>query len=669
MRRWILACVLFSGACDDGAEQSTGGLQDEADGAPAADGPLDAAGDAEPVDSAPDAPPEPDAVVDAAPEHPDDPCDPLVPEYCAYPFPSDFWTVADDTSRTGRRLALTAAAMPAPSVQPAAWNGADGFSPAAAPLAYLPGATTTGLASPVTIERSLAADSPTVLLHADTGERVPHWAELDVNAPPGEQTFMIRPAIGLQPGARYLVAIRGVVDAAGAALPPSPAFAALRDGAAPGPRRDHFEDLFARLTAAGVPRADLQLAWDFTVASDAWLIDDMVAVVDGALAAAGGGYTLTHVEADPPDFDGFALRVEGTVDVPLFLDRAGIGATLHRGPDGRPAQNGVAAYPFWLLIPAGAREAPAGLVQYGHGMLGSGREIHWDGGIQEFARRENVALLGMDWIGFSAEDQGTLVSVLSTGQMHRFATVPERLHQAMANFAVALRTVSNQVAADPQLQPDGRPLIDPAAGLYYYGASQGGIYGATYMALTPDIERGVLAVPGQTYSLMLDRSVNFDAFETVLRPRFPRGLDLPYVTALAQMLWDRAEPSGFSRHIRTPLPGRPAHEVLLVVAVGDHQVPTLAAHLLARTIGGVPQLGPVNRDLFGLDVADGPVEGSALIEFDFGETPEPLENLPATEGDDPHSRIGEVPAAFELVRGFLRDGVARNPCDGACDPD
>lgn len=106
----------------------------------------------------------------------------------------------------------------------------------------------------------------------------------------------------------------------------------------------------------------------------------------------------------------------------------------------------------------------------------------------------------------------------------------------------------------------------------------------------------------------------------------------------------------------------------MLVAIGDHQVTTLAAHQLARTIGGVPNLGPLNRPVFGLEEGTSPVSGSAMIEYDFGVS-EPIANVPATEGDDPHSRIAEVGAAFETTAGFFADGTIVNHCDGACDPD
>src|SRR5215813_10267738 len=41
-----------------------------------------------------------------------DRCDPLVPERCLLPLPSDYYTVRDPRSRTGRRVAFVRDALP-----------------------------------------------------------------------------------------------------------------------------------------------------------------------------------------------------------------------------------------------------------------------------------------------------------------------------------------------------------------------------------------------------------------------------------------------------------------------------------------------------------------------------------------------------------------------------
>ena len=55
---------------------------------------------------------------------------------------------------------------------------------------------------------------------------------------------------------------------------------------------------------------------------------------------------------------------------------------------------------------------------------------------------------------------------------------------------------------------------------------------------------------------------------------------------MIQMMWDRGEPDGYANHMTTdPLPGTPAHQVLIEMAYGDHQVANVATEVEARTIG------------------------------------------------------------------------------------
>src|SRR5690349_16104345 len=76
-------------------------------------------------------------------------CDPLVPSYCGYPFPSNVFTIADSKTPTGRRVQLDEGMLPVAlnggrsNGEP--WSKSDGFSSGATLLALLPGATITGL--------------------------------------------------------------------------------------------------------------------------------------------------------------------------------------------------------------------------------------------------------------------------------------------------------------------------------------------------------------------------------------------------------------------------------------------------------------------------------------------------------------------------------------------
>jgi hypothetical protein len=662
------ACLLALAGCSDDApsNDNAGTETGDGDGDPTGDGDGDPTGDG---DGDPTGDGDGDGVA-----WPTLACDPLVPEYCGFPYPNNVFSEVDASTPTGRRLAMTSAMMPVGAVTPTtgSFNLSDGFSPSSTIMAFMPGATTTGLETPLTIADSLGPNSKTIIINAETGERFPHWAEFDMSHDDAERrAFMLRPAIRFDPDTRYIVAIREVVDADGEALAASEGFAALRDGTTSGNadievRRGLYDDIFARLDDAGIARDDLQLAWDFTTASDQNITERALTVRDKGLAAlpeGGPDYTIDNVIQDPAP--GIALRIEATITVPLFLDKPETGGALVYGDDGLPEQNGTAQYPLLIHVPTSAYDSPARLMAYGHGMLGSRYEI-LAGHLIELSATSNVIVFATDWVGMASDDTSNIIGILSTGQVDNFHTVPDRLQQGFLNAFAAMRLMQGKIADDTALAGVQIDAEDP----WYFGGSQGGIFGSNYMALSPDVIRGALAVPGQPYNLLLNRSVNFAQFFDLIDTVYADKLDLRFMIELVQLEWDRAEPSGFSRHIiHDPLPGTPIKEVLMLVSIGDHQVTTLGAHVMAREIG-IPQIGPANRpNLFGIDVVEQPYMGSAMIEYDFGLPPEPIENVPMTAGEDPHSKIAGVPAAALTVEQFLRTGVVETFCDGACDPD
>jgi hypothetical protein len=137
-----------------------------------------------------------------------------------------------------------------------------------------------------------------------------------------------------------------------------------------------------------------------------------------------------------------------------------------------------------------------------------------------------------------------------------------------------------------------------------------------------------------------------------------------------QLWWDRTEPNGWVPYIRTDMhPGTPPHEVLMHVAIGDHQVSPLGAHFMARTLGA-KNLRPVNREIFGIEDADGPLTGSAMVEYDFGLPPVPLQNYPpdAAESDDPHGKPRLLEPSYLQQDKWFREGVVMPFCDGPCNP-
>ncbi len=601
-------------------------------------------------------------------------CDPIVPEHCGFPFPNDLWRGSDG------HLAFGAHTLPPPNlgkpIDPARFAWRDGFSPGAEAMTYLVGATATGLPDENHIADSVRPTSPTILMDAATGELVPHFSEVDTGTfPEDERALMIHPVTRLKDSTRYIVAIRRVVDATGNVITPSVAFRALRDrstthDAVLEARRSHFEDVFSKLSAAGIDRSTLQLAWDYTTASRENTTGDLIAMRDDALAQVGPlgpTYTIDKVEIAPNPH--LAKRLRGKMTVPLYLNRpdAADDVSIMRGSDGKPTRNGTAEYGFVVLVPNSATPtSPAAILQNGHGLLG-GMSEGINGYFAEMCDLYDYVGIAVDWVGMAHEDNQIVVNAM-LNDVDIFQHVVDRQHQGFVNALLAMRMMIGRMKDDPNLQVGGQTILDPTHA-YYRGDSQGGIFGATYMAISTDVTRGLLGEPGAPYNLLLDRSVDFGGFKLLLRGAFPSTLDMRLMQGLFQLTWDRTEPNGYVSYLATNmLPNTPAHRVLLHVAIGDHQVTPLGAHFLARSIGA-KNLAPVNREVWGIPDASGPVtEGSVMVEFDFGLPPAPTTNTPMAAGDDPHDSVRVLGPAMEQTNEFFRKGIVTPRCDGPCNP-
>src|SRR3954463_8090314 len=262
-------------------------------------------------------------------------CDALDPAQCMLPYPNDWFTKADASSATGRRLDLSVLAMPRNAagkpVEPEEWNRSDGFSAGAQILTVVPGMTKnediapSGIAPVTDLGRN---DDPTVdpgviLLDTQTGQRVPVWGEVDqyvdeaapVQTGSTQQDLMIHPAVNLVDGRNYIVALRHLVTDDGHSIAqPSASFKAYRDRTAPltDPRRAHMENIFSTLAQAGIGRSDLYLAWDFTTASTKNVTGRLLAMRDDAFHQLGDDNLADGVvKGSAP-----AFKVESVTNLP-----------------------------------------------------------------------------------------------------------------------------------------------------------------------------------------------------------------------------------------------------------------------------------------------------------------------------------------------------------------
>ena len=605
---------------------------------------------------------------------------------CALPFPSNHF--ADRRGASGRidHVAIPEVALPVngaeASVDASRVNANDGFSPGAAALALIPGVDPegSGLAPVTDIARSLDADSGSVVLDATTGERWPHWAELDANAvDPERQVLYVRPAENYPNGHRIIVALRNLVDDDGNPIEPTDAFRAYRDRLRSDVRevevrRPDMERIFGELERAGVEREDLVLAWEFTVISTGDLTAPLLRMRDDAFRRLDGASPAFTVARDEVPAGASYRLIEGTYEVPLYLTgdgTAGNGLNLDRR--GRPTVNGTWSAVYRCMIPAVATaESPGRGLIYGHGLLGTRSQVT-STGPRLLAENHNHVVCGTDLIGMAAEDVPHAVRVL--GDASLFPTLADRLLQGHLNtlFLGRLMRHAEGFAAHPAFQDDtGAARLDTSE-LGYYGISQGGIMGPVATAVSTDWDVGVFGVPGMNYSTLLNRSVDFDTFQLVLNPAYPDKVDQALLFDLMQMLWDRSEGNGYAAYFDEPLRGQGDKRALLHGALGDHQVANVAMDVMARTMGASvvwPAVAPGRstdvEPFWAIPrITSYPFAGSAVVLWDTGSPVPPTTNTPPRGGEDPHEDPRRHLPAIEQIDHFLRTGEVIDVCGGA----
>ena len=643
------------------------------------------------------------------------------------PFPSDFYTVPDPSSPTGKRISFREDGMPrngsGVTISPDPYSASDGFSQGQGIVLKVP-----GIETPEAVEendfvplRSLSryteSDQKAVVIDAKTGDRWPIWVEIDANASkPEDAALLITPAVNFDEKGRYIVALRNLVDADGAALEAPDAFRYYRDEIPSGQqavndRRAHFEGIFRTLRKAKIKRSELYLAWDFTVASNENNYRRALHMRDEAFKVLGDTTMADQtVQGDAPEFtvsqvtdvDGPQIkrRIRGTYTVPCFLSPDCLpGGTMDLDSNGLPQRNGDYEAKFTCIIPqvglAGPTPPKLRPFIFGHGLLGAADQVQ--GSINpDLAQDHAMIACATDEIGMASEDVPQVILALS--ELSRFEVVPDRLQQGLINelFLARLMFHPDGLGTDPAFQdgngedPGGDSVIRTDH-VYYMGASQGGIMGGALTAISPDFIQSALVVGAMNYSTLLTRSSNWPTYGAFLGSAYASELSHPLLLNIIQMLWDRGEPNGYA-HVMTddPPPNTPAHNVTLHVAVGDHQVTNFASDVQARTVGMKTNAGAIDTarwpDYEGLwnvpriEAGEYPYRDSSIVYWDggpyrlnplnlsqdIGTEPPPYANVPPNpQWEDPHGAPRGATGPVTMIDTFFQpDGYIEDICSG-----
>ena len=615
-------------------------------------------------------------------------CDDTNHIHCMLPFPSGAFLDVDETRDTGYSLSIDGEAIPdtksSVSDNMVILDRLDGFSPSTQIFtAFDEVPNITGMATQFDIGISTMDGHSSILLNLDTGEKVHHWIELDARAQEDEETIIfLRTIEGLDHNTPYAVGFRNLVDEQGTSIVPSDGFKALRDGYETDSdgiegQREPYEEVFNKLEDAGFERSSLQSAWWFHTASTKSILEDILIMRDDAEQRLGGdgiGCQITEVEEDFGN-DGTSLRlVRGTITTPHYMENEFARSPLMRDSGGDPEFVENREIDFTMLIPKSLAEnnTSGPLTVFGHGLFGDGDSYAMNA--RSVANEYQTVVIATDFKGWSSDgDLDAMTFALM--DLKEFQYQQERQMQAVVNHISMVRTITGICSDIEHFKHNGTNMIDVET-VNYIGISLGGLRGPSLLAFVPELDWGVLWVGGTSFTHQVERSTHYGSdehpgqfFELLSSDvSLPSRLDRAVCIALLQSIWDSTDGE-------TYLPFRETgyddvlepFDMFYLTSMMDAQVTTLSADRAVRT-GNVPVVNGSAYHPFGVDVVEGPIEGSSAAYFDGDFPPLPTGNTngPMWHHSLAHNLVLEVPEAKMMAYGYLISGVLVDYCDPKC---
>lgn len=622
----------------------------------------------------------------------DEDCNPLnIGDDCFLPYPSLHFTKTDTESPTGIRLNYQTKNLHIPDRELTFGldmvNIADGTSPLSPALinfgvdidpAYLSGWNEQ--------EETVQEGAPIALVHISSGELVPIHTEMDQANRNWEDyedrhPLIIRPLAPMKFGEKYMVVLSNqLTDTNGNALPRSEVFDALQSGTITSndtieAMRPRYEQLFTAAESAGWARDELLLMWDFQVASEQFVLGparavrDHIAQVDPATI----NFTIDELQENPNEH--LAYLVKGKFYPPNFLDdKSELVLDENSIPVEQEERNG---YDFTMAVPIVALEkGNLGLWLMGHGLFGTGRPMVAGSGAESlmhpWTNELEAVLIATDWIGLSGGDRDLIINEVIPN-LDRMRLVTDRLVQSHANnLALVELAIDGLTAGDVLPVPHDEPLVN-GDNVFYYGISLGGIQGSGQTALSPRIDRSVVAVPGAGWVNLIQRSTQFEPLEVLFDNLYPDPLTQMVLLGAAQTFFDWSDPGNLAQLIKNPDdPNAPEKVVVIQEAIGDCQVSNITTDLLVRSMDA-KHLEAATDPIYGVETVSAPYKGIGItqirVESDLAAF-FPLDANVTPEVDNGVHNSGVLREnIFEQVSHLYQYGELIHPCDGPCDPE
>jgi hypothetical protein len=589
------------------------------------------------------------------------------------PYPSSLYQRADGT------LDVPVGVFPKNTVtdaelDPTPLNNRRGFPATTMMLWAAPGGVDPeGLVGPDNLAGSIdPSTSATVVVDMTTGELVPHFAEVDANELDNfsRQAVIIRAVKRLDGEHRYAVGIRKSLKGRdGKALPVSAGFQAVLDNKNTGharldAARPRLREAVDAIVAAGVARTDLLVAWDFITSPDADAIADPLAARDAALAAMGPlavnmPYTIKTDQGTINGDPRLARRIEIEFQAPLVVGPE-ITGFLRDGSGKVVAQGTMTAKGFINVPPCAVFDAKAPTLLYGHGFFGTNKELK----DAEYAReigKDCYIVAGTEWTGMAQDDIPN--ALLALNDLNKGWGFGQKIWQGMVNMMTLAQLLRGKLATELLVDGQSRSIVATDK-QYFLGISLGHVLGATFFAYDPFIERAVLHVGAANWAMMFERSSNWATYGVPLKSSYDDLLDAVIMEQVLQMALEGVDGSTV---VGMTLPGTPTKHILMQTSLDDTQVPNLASHFHARSLGLTLLDGSVTVP-YGFESRQATSAQDAWLIIDEKPTPKPpTTNEVFGYTNDAHEHARRRAAVHAQMRQFWSTGTATNPCTGKCD--
>lgn len=603
LRAPILLVFLFLFACDNANPEPADGGPTDAD---VFDG--DTSADADPIDG--DADSDVDET-DADIHYPDrepgarEPlsasCDDADPFLCLLPWPSNTFTVNDDQTETGLRVAIDDAELFVID-DASSLNVADGFSPVS-PLMF--GFTTEIDDADLSAVHLILSQHD----HPDTGREEPLNHQVIADDRSTDSLVIAHPARPLEPNADYVAYVtKELRTVDGTPLTPSRATLLALDLVEPASNDErqlvaYHAPTRATLTAAGVQASEVLLVWEFTTRS----AEDSTRWLDRMRAAAEESVDRgeVSVELESVVTDDGRLIVEGRLtDLPSFLTDEG----LLLDDEHLPIVVDQGEAPFRIVIPAGSGDYP--IVMYGHGTGGTYHDDAFDTEITDYG----YAKIGIQYRGWTETDvfdtwlrwnhmvQATFYSTALLLQSLADAAAIQRALEGVLGDALSAETL----AGEPNPALGRRPECSEPI---WAGGSLGGTMGFVYSASQPSIRFGILNVPGAAWTHFIPPSLNYEMLAGLFEAFYGGRINMIHAVAVTQLNWDPVDGAAWAHRWRDR-----GGVFLIQESMGDPVLPNIGTHMVATSTDAL-QVGAVLQPLPGLEEADSATNRTAITQY------------------------------------------------------